>query len=1631
MSTHTDTSLGPAAAARGTTLGDLCAFLERTSTGEDADLLCSLARRIFGKVPRALLQERAVEQLAAITVSTFRFLEDAHPDRADVQVVNPEEEGWEAPVTVIRAAVGDRPFVVDSIREFLGPERVVIHHFIHPVVGVRRGAEGEIAWIGEAGEGEYAEAVVYCEITRIQDPGRRRALEEEIERRLGDVIAATDDFPAMLAALDETTATVEGYAERLPERRHELEEMIEFLHWLRDGNFVFLGYRSYDIHDGAQPELYVERGSGMGILRKESESAYARGVLVADLPEALRRRVLEGPLLIINKSNAESTVHRRARMDYIGIKKLDEAGQVVGERRFLGLFTSKAYAEHADRMPILRRKLEAILKDSGAPAGSHDYKEIITIFNSLPKEDLFQASTEELEHEVETVLALLFADEVRVTLRPDPLGRGLSVMVILPRGRFSAEVRHRIQDLLTGHFQGTVLNYYLAMSAGDQARLHFYLSAPAEAVEGTNPHDLEREIVQIIRSWDDRLLDAISELHPPGEAQHLARVYAPGFSEEYRAATLPTVAIHDVEVMERMRREDIDVAIDLRSPRGRGRAEIYRGVTVLKLFLRNQRLVLSEFMPILENAGLRVIEVIPFTVQGAELPDFMIYSFAVQGPEGGPIPLDRAPVLTESILAVRRGDTPNDALNALVLTAGLRWREVDVLRSYANYIFQIGAVPGRLSITRALTRNPDVARLALELFRVRFEPNGVLGDSPERRAEAIEALRGALSGALQEVSALADDRALRRLCTVIEATARTNYFRHGGADPTFISGGVPYISLKIRTADIEELRRTRLLYELFVFSSRMEGIHLSGAPVSRGGIRWSDRPDDFRTEVMGLVQTQIVKNAVIVPSGSKGGFIAKRHFADRDEMMQEAADQYRTLIRGMLDITDNFVDGRVVPPPGVVRHDGDDPYLVVAADKGTAHLSDVANAVASEYDFWLGDAFASGGSHGYDHKKEGITARGAWECVKRHFRELGKDIQSEPFTVIGVGDMSGDVFGNGMLLSRQIRLLAAFDHRHVFIEPDPDPAISYAERERMFALPRSSWDEYDRSKLSPGGMIVPRTAKEVVLTPEARRALGLPEAVVKLDGEALIRAVLRAPAELLWNGGIGTYVKDPEETHADAGDTSNDPVRVDATELRCKVVGEGGNLGFTQRGRIRFALGGGRINTDAIDNSAGVDMSDHEVNLKILLNPLVSSGRMEFEARNRLLEEMTGEVNRLVLRNNIGQSLGVSLDEERGREVLSDFTALITAFERDKVLERGAEGIPSSDTLQERAEEGMGLTRPTLCVLLAYAKLHAHTHLLASPLPDDPAAAPYLVNYFPHQAVEAAGPERLQSHRLRREIVTTELVNELVDLMGSAFLHHAARDSGSDIPAVVRAWMISAQLAGAAQLRADLAQLEGKLPTRIVYRWYFGLARVLARTTRWVLANVAPDAPATAVVEQHLGGLSQLRGDFGRVVSGEDRRTFESLLEEIRALGIDRTLAERIITLRFLPQLLDILRIAQEADEDPLDTARAYYLVSERFACAALRQSVQQCAGENRWEKRYALALIEDIDRAHRGIARAVLGSGAESDGLVLALEEFDHAHARTTVAYRDLLRELQTGDGVPLAGYAVAVRLLGEIVSG
>jgi len=1620
MSTITPPS--PTAANETVSVDELCEHLSRARPDEAA-LVCDFARIFFGKVPRQLLEERTVDELAAMTLGAWRFLERARPDQVNVELADPREEGWPAPVTVIRTEVGDRPFIVDTIREYLNGENIPILHYVYPVLRVDRDAEGRITAVGAGAGGESLEALSHCEIPHIARPERAAEIREQVRRRLSDVMEATRDFKAMLESLDRVQQKVSGYLRRFPDRAREYGEYLEFLGWLRDGNFVFLGYRSYDVVGaGDDAAVTVEPGSGLGILAEEERSQFHEPVALADLPPDFRARVVGGPLLTVSKANRESTVHRRAPMDYIGIKKLDDGGSVVGEWRFLGLLTSQAYGQSPAEIPILRHKTRRILEESGTRPGSHDWKEIISILGHMPKEELFQATTDQLKVEVGTALAALFGDDVRVTVRPDPARDEAAVMVILPRGRFSHEIRRRVGTLLEERLDGAVRSYYLAMGSNDQARLHFYLGLrggraaalagemEAEVMERT----LEREVALVVRSWADRLEDELAAaLGDGGEARRLARAYGAAFGEDYRAANTPGAALVDVTQLEAMRARGERVSLHLRPPMAD--ETVPGGATVLRLYLEAERLVLSDFMPLLEDHGVRVVEVDTFEVAGPDLPHQMVYTFYVLTREERPIPPEQYAALAESLLASRSGDAQRDPYNALVLAVGLRWREVDVIRTYANYASQIGAIPNRLSPVRALLAYPKIGRLLLDLFDARLSP------SRGQSAPGIEALRGEMLRELESVTSLSDDRALRRLANLIEATVRTNYYRHGAADPSARSGGVPYISIKVRSADMEELKRTRLIFEIYVHSSRMEGVHLRGASISRGGIRWSDRHDDFRTEVLGLVLTQVVKNATIVPSGSKGGFITKRTFPDRDQAMAEAADQYRTLIRGLLDVTDNLVDGKIVPPPGVVRHDGDDPYLVVAADKGTAHLSDTANAVAEEYGFWLGDAFASGGSQGYDHKVEGITARGGWECVKRHFREMGKDIQKEPFTVAGVGDMSGDVFGNGMLLSEQIRLIAAFDHRHVFIDPDPDTARSFAERKRMFALPRSSWRDYDPAVLSPGAMLVDRASKAVEVTPQARRALGLSDDVERLDGEGLVRAVLKAPVELLWNGGIGTYVKDPEETHADVGDTANDPVRINAQELRCKVIGEGGNLGFTQRGRIAFALAGGRINTDALDNSAGVDMSDHEVNLKILLGRMVQAGQMTLDARNTLLASMTDEVSRLVLKNNFGQSLAVSLDEIRSREALDDFAALIAALSRDGRLDAAAEGLPGAEEIRERALERRGLTRPTLSVLLAHAKLYAKSHLLESGVPDEAAAEPYLVGYFPAAAVEAAGAEGLRGHRLRREIVTTELVNDLVNLMGSSFLHRVSRDSGRPIEQVVRAWLVASRVSGAAEIRADLAAAEGRFPAEILYRWLNGLARVLEATTHWLLANVAEGADTAALIEQARTGLATLRGGFAQFVAGEDRALFLNRLGELQDLGVERALAERLITLRFLPQLLEIVHVAGAQGAEEVRTARAFYAVSERLGTARLREGVREAAGDDPWNRRYAQALGDDVTAAQRAVVAASLRAGDDPNR---ALAQLEAAHAPAVVAYREALQELRA-EGLPLAAFALAVRQL------
>jgi glutamate dehydrogenase len=1625
---HTPTSNGvrKSRTAEVPSLDEVCTRLAELAS-EDGPLAREFGRLYLAKASDEFFLGRSADTIARLAYGSWRHLQRSSPTRVDVEVTNPdlEEDGWSAPVTLLRTNVSERPFIVDTIREFLHAEDYAIGRFLHPVLNVRRDQDGRVIGIAPAGEDGPLESLVYCEIPRIEAPERLAELRADVEDNLQDVVRATADFAPMLEALDATIAYLEGHADRQPERTREIDEIVAFLEWLRDGAFVFLGYRGYDIDDlpDGDREIRAQIGSGLGILRDEAESSFAKPVRLSTLSPEFRARVAGGPLLITSKTNAESPVHRRSRMDYIGIKKLDSEGRAIGEHRFIGLFTSQAYAEDAERIPILREKLHAILDDAGAVKGSHDWKEIHTIFNSLPKEELFLTSAAEIGEEIQAVLALYHTNEVRVTVRPDALSRGATVMVILPKDKFSGEVRKTVERAFVERFQGEVLNYHLALGGGDQARLHFYISASPEAIDAVDADDLESVVRGLIRSWKDKLYDGLADVRPSTIAKELSDRYATAFSAEYKAATPPTTAEQDILLLEEMRERDESVGIHLDNPAPEPADAPLS--TRLKLVLHERRLVLSDFMPILENAGLRVLAMSPFEVADPEGGHAYIYEFSVTDRAGQPVDLvEYGGLLSETILAVWRGDATNDALNALALGAGIHWRLVDVLRSYAEYAFQIGAVPSRISIINALRAQPDVAAILIELFWTRFAPDG--GETfDERRVEGRRLMRR-FSSALDDVTSLADDRALRRLAVLINATLRTNFYRHGGTDPTAVSGGAPYVSLKFDGRALGDIAARTMPREVWVQSARMAGVHLRGAAVARGGIRWSDRPDDFRTEVVGLVQTQQVKNAVIVPAGSKGGFVPRLPPAEPAAAAEDGKEQYKTLIRGLLDLTDNLVDGEVVPPPGVVCWDDPDPYLVVAADKGTAKFSDVANAVAAEYHYWLADAFASGGSHGYDHKLVGITARGAWECVRRHFREQGIDIQTEPFTVVGVGDMSGDVFGNGMLLSPQIRLVAAFDHRHVFVDPDPDPISSYEERQRLAELGRSSWADYSPELISSGGFVVPRAAKEVDLPQQAREALGLADDVATLDGEALIRAVLAAPADLLWNGGIGTYVKSSSETHAEVGDPSNDAVRIDAEQLRARVVGEGGNLGLTQRARVEAALRGARLNTDALDNSGGVDMSDREVNLKILLGGAIGAGRLDRQQRNELLERLTPQVTELVLRDNRSQSLAVSLDERRAQESLDDFASFMTGLGRAGLLDRAAERLPGPEALDERRAEGRTLTRPELAVLLAYSKLALKRHLLASGLPDDRISAGYLEGYFPLEALDVAGEEALAAHRLRREIIASQIANDLVDLMGATFVHRTSRDTGVRPIAAARAWVIAAQLCGARALRATLADLEGEIPTDVLYRWLAGLGRVLERTSRWVLANVAEDAPPSMVVDEHLEGLALLREHFGDIVAGEEKRIFEQRVSELQALTERHELARRLITLRFLDQLLEILRVARERDADTMRTARAYYLTSEMLEVPWLREQLRESAGENRWDQRIAHGLADDLSRVHRALTGEVVAGASPEPGkgtTEASLARVREKHTRELDAFSEILSEIREEGTIGLSSLGVLIR--------
>ncbi|TMH46541.1 MAG: NAD-glutamate dehydrogenase [Betaproteobacteria bacterium] len=1520
---------------------------------------------------------------------------------AKLRAYNPVrgEHGWTSTHTVIEIVNDDMPFLVDSVTMEANRQGLTLHLLVHPVLRVARDAKGELRDVSapaESSEGRL-ESFMHVEVDRQTDRAKLAELEAGIAKVLGDVRAAVEDWRAVQARMVDVLSRVESARSGVPDT--ELEEGRAFLAWLLNHHFTFLGCRDYTLEkNGGEDVLRIVPGSGLGILREHGETV---STSFATLPPEARKRARVKELLVLTKANARSTVHRPGYLDYVGVKHFNAAGEVIGETRFLGLYTHTAYAENPMQVPLLRRKLTDVIARAGLLPAGYSGKALASILESYPRDELLQISAEDLYRHAIAILQLGERQRLRLLVRQDAYSRFVSCLIYVPRERYTTELRQRFQRILTEAFNGASSEFDVDLSTSVLGRILMRIrTKPGEMAARPDLKELERRLVQAMRGWEDDLYAALVERHGEERANQLWRSYEHAFPAGYREEFGAREALADIAKIESLDPQR-DFGMNLRAADAEE-----PGMLRFKIYRRGgERMPLSDTLPIFERLGLRVLFEHPHKVEPAGAVPVWVVDFGLVPPPGA-LPLGEVREnFHGAFFGMWSRSIEADSLNRLVLSAGLSAREITILRAYARYLRQAGSTFSLPYVEQALASNPRVAALLVRLFFARCrEPAG-------EAALAVE-----LGAALDAVQNLDEDRILRSFLAVIRATLRTNFFLDK-----------PYVSFKLDPKGVPGLPEPKPLFEIWVYSPRVEAVHLRGGYVARGGIRWSDRMEDFRTEVLGLMKAQMVKNVVIVPVGAKGGFVLKQPPAgDRDALMKEGIACYQTFLRGMLDVTDNLVDGKIVSPEGVLRHDGDDAYLVVAADKGTATFSDIANGIAAEYGFWLGDAFASGGSAGYDHKKMAITARGAWESVKRHFRELGLNTQTTDFTVVGIGDMSGDVFGNGMLLSRHIRLLAAFDHRHIFLDPSPDAEASYTERERLFKLPRSSWTDYDVKLISKGGGVFPRSAKSVPLAPEARQALGI-EATALTPNE-LISALLKASVDLLYNGGIGTYVKSRRQSHAEVGDRANDAIRVNGAELRCKVVAEGGNLGFTQLGRVEYALAGGRINTDAIDNSAGVDCSDHEVNIKILLNGAMRSRSLTLPERDKLLADMTDEVAALVLRDNYFQTQSLSVSGALAPALLDAQERFIKSLEKAGRLNRALEYLPDDEELAERRAAKRGLSQPERAVLLAYAKIALYDELLASNVPDDPFISTALERYFPER-LRSRYKAQIHAHALRREIIATHVTNSMINRVGSTFVHRMQEETGAPAPDVVRGYLIVREVFGMVDLWRAVEALDYKVADRAQTAMVIDAGRLIVRATLWFLRNRAHLADLTRSIARFRAGAERLAALLPDVLPATEKGAFGSAAARLEKEGVPHELAARCAAFEPMFYALDIVDVAHSVQRDIEPVARLHFALAGELDFPWIRARIGALPAETHWHTLAKAALRDDL----ASMLRALAAEALRADGAADPASQIAAWKARNAVLYervRQVLGELRAAETPDLAMLSVAMRELRNLSS-
>ncbi len=1553
-------------------------------------------------------------QIYNASLALWKFCADRMPGKAVFRFYNPsmDEHGWESTHSVLEVINDDMPFLVDSLIAFFTENGLDIHTVLHPVLNVDRESAGTLVGLLESGgKSGIRESVIQIQVDQIGDNATIKRLESELRKVLEDVRVAVEDWKPILGKLTEVAESLRKEAPK--EIAASVSEVEEFLDWLEQGHFTFLGYREYRVGNERKNGTAFVESTGLGLMQDPDFTVLrdSDGNFVHWSPEMDQYVSDDSPLLIL-KANRRSTVHRAEHFDLIGVKHYDSSGKVVGEHAFVGHFTSAAYNRSPRAIPLLRQKVERVIASSGFAPDSHDGKALTNVLETYPRDELFQSSDIQLYNNAMGVLHLLTRPRTRLIVRSDRFGRFISCLVFVPRERYATELRVKIGEILSEEFNGRIATWDPSFRNGTQARVHYVVAVQSGGASDVDLAAVERRIVEAVRSWGDVLRDGLIDKLGEHEGNRLHALYHLGIPSSYRDAFDTVIATADIEQMEEL----TEVApLGLKFYRY---LEDPKTVVRFKLFHLGRAVPLSDCLPVLEHMGFRVLQEFPYDIsRGSEC--IWMHNFLMEFPDGKVFSLSELREnLEDAFAAVWSAEVDDDRLNRLVLLAGISIRETMVLRAYSKYLRQ-ARIPYSIEyMEEALAGNPKIAQSLVGLFHAMFDP-AISTDVAARDTEAAR-ISDDIETALESVASLDADNILRRFRNAIQATLRTNNYQLDAEERQ-----KNYISFKFDCANLDKLPLPRPWREIFVYSTWMEGVHLRSGSVARGGLRWSDRKEDYRTEVLGLVKAQQVKNAVIVPFGSKGGFLPKSlpEGGSRDEIQAEAIRSYKTFLSGLLDVTDNLDGSDIVPPKSVIRRDDDDPYLVVAADKGTATFSDIANGIAEKYGFWLGDAFASGGSNGYDHKGMAITAKGAWEATKRHFRELGHDIQTEPFTVIGCGDMSGDVFGNGMLLSKQIKLVAAFDHRDIFIDPDPDPATSYAERERLFALPRSSWQDYKNELISNGGGIFPRSAKSIELTPEIKELTRL-----KLDSVTpfeLINALLKVQADLLWFGGIGTYIMSSDESHTDAGDRANDATRVNASEIRVRVVGEGANLGMTQKSRIELSMRGVKLNTDAVDNSAGVDCSDHEVNIKIALGAVEGAGDMTEKQRNALLAKMTDEVSKLVLETNYNQTLAISLVEARAPSLLEEHGRFIRALESQNLLDRSVELLPTDEGLENRKEVECGLARPEISVLVAYAKIDVFSKLLETDIPDDPYMDRFLLNYMP-------GPIRtkfksvLKTHRLRREIIATVAANALVNETGPSLYNRLREETGASIGQIVRSFIIAREVFALPAIKDEINALDNQIPAATQIEMHLALSDMVAAQSLRLLRDDSDRSIAEAI-DFYSSGVAKIADMAKTVVTDFSKKRLTLRTKELTKAKAPKPIAEKIAALELVGGALDIVEVSAELDREVTDVAANYFAAGARFSLDWMRSLSRNIVPTDNWERIALVRLMADLRDQQSAIGAAALAMDGETLGSA-SIAKLAAANPEIVHRADELIAELRASRVLSIAKLAVASSQLAAV---